>query len=115
MLERVDLTKIITYSNPSAYYGNVYVSWLDALSGKHHHSGAGGVITKETKKLSWVICGSEGGPNRRPANIEWIRNLRDQCVAAGVPFFLKQMEVNGKIIKMLELDGQVCGEYPNVQ
>ena len=41
-------------------------------------------------KLDWVICGSESGPNRRPAKIEWIRSLRNQCIYFGVPFFLKQ-------------------------
>ena len=41
-------------------------------------------------KLDWVICGSKSGPNRRPAKIEWIRSLRNQCIYFGVPFFLKQ-------------------------
>lgn len=90
ILGPVDLTKIITYSNPSAYYGNVYVSWLDALSGKHHHNGPGGVITKKTKKLDWVICGGETGPGARPCHPDWVRGLRDQCQEAGAPFFFKQ-------------------------
>lgn len=65
-------------------------------------------------ELHWVICGCESGPNRRPMNIDWARSLRDQCQAAGVPFFLKQMEANGKIVKMPELDGQVWDEIPCV-
>lgn len=38
----------------------------------------------------WVIVGGESGPNARPMYIEWARSLRDQCAAAGVPFFFKQ-------------------------
>ena len=40
--------------------------------------------------LQWVIAGGESGPNARPMNPGWARSLRDQCVAAGVPFFFKQ-------------------------
>lgn len=38
----------------------------------------------------WVICGGESGPGARPMHPDWPRSLRDQCVAAGVPFFFKQ-------------------------
>lgn len=38
----------------------------------------------------WVIVGGESGPNARPMDPNWARMLRDQCVAAGVPFFFKQ-------------------------
>lgn len=40
--------------------------------------------------LHWVIVGGESGPNARPMHPEWVRSLRDQCVAAGVPFHFKQ-------------------------
>jgi len=40
--------------------------------------------------LDWVICGGERGPGARPMHPGWARGLRDQCVAAGVPFFFKQ-------------------------
>lgn len=40
--------------------------------------------------LDWVIVGGESGPNARPMHHEWPLSLRDQCVAAGVPFFFKQ-------------------------
>ena len=26
----------------------------------------------------------------RPMDVEWVRSIRDQCIAAGVPFFFKQ-------------------------
>jgi protein gp37 len=40
--------------------------------------------------INWVICGGESGPGARPMHPDWARALRDQCNAAGVPFFFKQ-------------------------
>lgn len=40
--------------------------------------------------LHWVIVGGESGPWARPTHPDWVRSLRDQCVAAGVPFHFKQ-------------------------
>lgn len=40
--------------------------------------------------IDWVIVGGESGPDARPMHPAWARQLRDQCVAAGVPYFLKQ-------------------------
>ncbi|NWG24569.1 MAG: phage Gp37/Gp68 family protein [Pseudorhodoplanes sp.] len=40
--------------------------------------------------LDWVIAGGESGKDARPMHPAWARSLRDQCAAAGVPFFFKQ-------------------------
>ena len=40
--------------------------------------------------IDWVIVGGESGPNARPMHPEWARSIRDQCQAAGAPFFFKQ-------------------------
>lgn len=42
-----------------------------------------------TPSLDWVVCGGETGPRARPPHPDWVRSLRDQCQAAGVPFFFK--------------------------
>ncbi len=42
------------------------------------------------RRLNWVIAGGESGPNARPMHPDWARSLRDQCIAASVPFFFKQ-------------------------
>jgi hypothetical protein len=34
--------------------------------------------------IHWVIVGGESGPNHRPINVQWAREVRDQCLAAGV-------------------------------
>lgn len=41
-------------------------------------------------KIDWVVVGGESGPGARPMHPDWARTLRDQCAAAGVPFFFKQ-------------------------
>lgn len=41
------------------------------------------------KGLDWIICGGETGPGARPMHPDWVRSLRDQCQAAGVPFLFK--------------------------
>ena len=40
--------------------------------------------------IDWVVVGGESGPGARPIHPDWVRNIRDQCVAAGVPFYFKQ-------------------------
>jgi protein gp37 len=40
--------------------------------------------------IDLVIAGGESGDGARPMHPDWARKLRDQCAAAGVPFFFKQ-------------------------
>ncbi len=40
-------------------------------------------------RLGWVVAGGESGLGARPVNPRWVLDLRDQCVAAGVPFMWK--------------------------
>ena len=44
------------------------------------------------ERLDWVICGGESGSGRRSMDLAWARSLRDQCAAASVPFFMKQID-----------------------
>lgn len=44
------------------------------------------------KGIDWAIVGGESGPQARPMHPDWARSLRDQCQAAGVSFFMKQMD-----------------------
>lgn len=41
--------------------------------------------------IDWVICGGESGRGRRRMDLDWARNLRDQCQAQGVAFWFKQV------------------------
>jgi protein gp37 len=44
----------------------------------------------ELDGIDWLIAGGESGPRHRPVREEWLVDLRDRCVQAGVPFFFKQ-------------------------
>lgn len=55
-------------------------------------------------ELDWVIVGGESGPHARPMHPDWARSLRDQCQAAGVPFFFKQ---HGEWLSVCDDDGQI--------
>ena len=40
--------------------------------------------------IDWIIVGGESGPRARPMSQDWVIDIRDQCLAADVPFFFKQ-------------------------
>jgi protein gp37 len=40
--------------------------------------------------IDWVIVGGESGPRARPMHVDWVREVRDQCIANSVAFFFKQ-------------------------
>ncbi len=44
----------------------------------------------DLRGIDWVIVGGESGPGARPIKKDWVLDIRDQCLAAGVPFFFKQ-------------------------
>ncbi len=85
----------------------------DVLTGKTFvDNSSRGAIFEGGQKIDWVIAGCESGTNARPCNIEWVRDLRDQCQMAEVPFFLKQLNINGKLTKEPVLDGRQWLEFP---
>jgi protein gp37 len=62
--------------------------------------------------IHWVITGGESGPNARPIEADWVRDIRDRCQEAGVAFFHKQWggwtpKAGGR-----ELDGRTWDEMP---
>ncbi len=57
-----------------------------------------GQIDADLSGIDWVICGGESGPGARPMNIECMRSVKDQCTAAGVAYFGKQICERGKPI-----------------
>ncbi|HUS46140.1 MAG TPA: DUF5131 family protein [Phycisphaerae bacterium] len=75
-----------------------------------------GDALKVPEPLEGVICGCESGPKRRIDSVNWwlwVKALKDECVAGGVPFFLKQGEGwGGCVVKMPLLDGRRWDEMP---
>jgi len=62
--------------------------------------------------IGWVIVGGESGPRARPMKAEWVREVRDQCVAARVSFFFKQWGGFRPKQGGRELDGREWSEFP---
>jgi len=92
----------------------------------------GGYGPLDLTGIDWVIAGAESGPKRRPMELDWVRELRDACLAKcpecvewGDPgiqgfgnchdrpaFFLKQSYEDGRKIECPELDGRQWMEFP---
>jgi protein gp37 len=75
----------------------------------------GGIPYLPLAGIHWVIVGGESGGRRRPMEAAWAREIRDQCIRAGVPFFFKQWggrtpKAGGRL-----LDGRVWDETPALE
>jgi protein gp37 len=66
----------------------------------------------ELSGIAWVIVGGESGPGARKMDAAWVRSVRDQCRAAGLPFFFKQWGGVRKREFGRELDGRTHDETP---
>jgi len=64
--------------------------------------------------IDWVIVGGESGPGARLMDADWVRDVRDQCVASGVAFFFKQWGGLRPKSGGRELDGETWNEFPEV-
>ena len=62
--------------------------------------------------IDWVIVGGESGPGARPIDDAWVVDLRDQCLAADVPFFFKQWGGRNKKKTGRLLQGRTWDELP---
>ena len=65
--------------------------WLQPkMFGPRALNGDAYINSHMTNRIDWVVVGGESGPKARPMHPDWVRSLRDQCAAAGVPFMFKQ-------------------------
>lgn len=63
--------------------------------------------------IHWVIAGGESGPRARPMQIQWAREIRDQCASQGVAFFFKQWGGLRPKTGGRDLDGREWNELPS--
>lgn len=73
----------------------------------------GPVGSLDLQDIHWVIVGGESGPRARPVALEWVREVRDQCLSQQVPFFFKQWgglrpKTGGRVI-----EGREWNEFPS--
>jgi len=64
------------------------------------------------KEIDWVIAGGESGPGARPMSAQWVRSIRDQCIASSVAFHFKQWGGVRKARNGRTLDGRTWDEFP---
>jgi protein gp37 len=67
----------------------------------------------DLRNIDWVIVGGESGPGSRPMDPSWVREIRDQCIDAGVAFFFKQWGGVFKKQAGRRLDERTWDEYPS--
>jgi protein gp37 len=73
----------------------------------------GPIRVRDLAGIGWVIVGGESGANARQLKIDWVREIRDSCTQADVPFFFKQW--GGRTPKSggRELDGRTWDQLPD--
>jgi protein gp37 len=98
----------------------------DALAGLYTYP-----VPIQYERVHWVVAGAESGHHARPCQADWLRAIREDCIAAGTAFFLKQavwaqpitMNIGsrtkgkgfgGAMVEMPYLDGKQHLEWPNV-
>jgi protein gp37 len=62
--------------------------------------------------IGWVIVGGESGPDHRPMDLDWARDIRDRCVRHGIPLFFKQMGGSTPKAGGRHLDGRTGTNTP---
>lgn len=77
--------------------GEVEIDCYDPGTGYQEVSPGGTRRRNWDQVIHWVIVGAESGPRRRPCRIEWVRSIVEQCKAAGVPVFVKQIDIDGRV------------------
>jgi protein gp37 len=65
--------------------------------------------------IDWVIVGGESGPGARPMDPAWVREVRDQCIEAGVAFFFKQWGGFRPKSGGRDLDGKEWSQFPTAK
>lgn len=117
LLGPVDLTRVLCsgYKDTGGErisVGDLTVEMNDAiLDGRSNSSrvptinALGGDVERllNLPAIDWVITGGESGPDARPGNPQWYRDLQHQCAEAGVPFFFKQW---GEWVSVSEVAGE---------
>lgn len=67
------------------------------------------------ENIDWVIVGGESGPKARPIKEEWVVDIRDQCLAADIPFFFKQWGGTKKKKTGRILQGRIWDQMPSLK
>jgi protein gp37 len=102
LLGSIDLSRLcILPQKPGSVRAGIHIN---ALQGRYCESGVAytgdwdisgpSPPVSERRKLDWVIVGGESGPGSRPMQMEWARDIVNECAAADVRCFVKQLGTN---------------------
>lgn len=80
---------------------------LSSFYGPAGFDKTGGQETRLLPRLHSIIVGCESGPNRRLCKLEEIKSVADQCKAAGVQCYVKQIPIDSKCIPLDENTGAI--------
>lgn len=113
LLEAVDLSQWLFVDGEDDWCGCGLGARAIIGEGVHRCAACGASEPAACGAISWIIAGCESGPGARPMNEAWVRALRDQCAAAGVPFFYKQrLDPKGRKVSLPLLDGVQHAAFP---
>ncbi len=90
--------------------------WITAGCISPRFAGCAIVAREPTLQPTWI--GNENRARlaaRRPRDPAWARDLREQCLVAGVPFSFKQWGGRNKKAAGRELDGRLWDERPEAR
>ncbi len=82
----------VTTEHQQAYFSRV--AWLKDIKASVKFVSMEpllGKIYADLSGIDWVIVGGETGPGARPMDADWARQIRDDCIETGTPFFFKKM------------------------
>lgn len=71
-----------------------------------------GPLALDLDRIDWVIAGGESGIGYRALDLDWVKEIRDQCLESGVPFFFKQVGGRTPKAKGRMLEGRTWDEMP---
>jgi len=97
LLGPIDLTKTEIPNTSGGGFGNMRCSPLAVQKGTYNS-----IVSVCLAPLDWVIIGAESGPKRRPCKLEYVYSIAEQCKEAGVLLFIKQLDIDGKLVRDIE-------------
>lgn len=65
--------------------------------------------------IDWAIVGGESGPRARPIELQWVLEIRDECIRQSVPFFFKQWGGTNKKKAGRLLEGREWNDLPSLR
>ncbi len=116
LLGPVDLTRVDAFRPPTwpTSLSGEPKTYLDALRGEGLRPSWTGVSieTSVPNRLGWVIAGGESGPGSRACDVAWIRSIVEQCRAARVPAFVKQLGAHVEDRNDAGFEGDTSTSWP---